>query len=355
MRLNIPDRYETNGESFTGGMGAVILCNDKYLDRIVAIKAINSINDTSRIQDEIKALQQIRSKHVVQIFDIFIDTQDSARRIGLVEEYISGEDLISLVGQNISRDKYLKILFQISSGISDIHDENLIHRDIKPNNIKFDQEGLIKIFDFGLTRSEESNAWTVGFKGTPGFAAPELYQSGSVFFSQAIDVYAFGVTAWSLDEPDLTEELKEMPPKANDRSFASLRDLPEEIVDLLDRTLSSNPDNRPKMLDVRDAISRHLLFGKHQALIVAGTSSYTLKDVDKSVELNYPTIGSLEITYDGLDFVVNIADGEVFVNNMSISEGYTLPGSCVITLGSFDRGAARKFITFDISHPEVVL
>jgi eukaryotic-like serine/threonine-protein kinase len=355
MRLNIPDRYVPTGETFSGGMGEVILCNDKYLDRTVAIKVISSITETARIQDEIKALQQIRSKHVVQIFDIFIDTQDSERKIGLVQEYLPGEDLTSLIENRLSRDEYLKILFQISSGISDIHGENLIHRDIKPNNMKFDQEGLIKIFDFGLTRSQEANAWTIGFRGTRGFAAPELYQNGSVFFSGAIDVYAFGMTAWFLDEPDLTTELKEMPPKPNARSFESLRDLPVEIIDVLDKTLSKDPEQRPKITDVRDTISRYLLYEKHQALIVAGEESYTLKDVNKSVDLNYPTIGSLEITYDGLDFVVNIASGEVFVNNIPINKGYKLPGSCVITLGAFERGAARKFITFDISHPEVVL
>jgi eukaryotic-like serine/threonine-protein kinase len=355
MRLNIPDRYELTGETFSGGMGEVILCNDKYLDRTVAIKVISSTSETSRIQDEIKALQQIRSKHVVQIFDIFIDTQDSDRKIGLIQEYLPGEDLTSLTKRKLSRDEYLKILFQISSGISDIHGENLIHRDIKPNNMKFDQEGLIKIFDFGLTRSQEKNSWTVGFRGTPGFAAPELYQNGSVFFSKAIDIYAFGMTAWFLDEPDLTTELKEMPPKPNARSFGSLRDLPVEIINILDKTLSTDPEQRPKIEDVRDTISRHLLYGKHQALIVAAGNSYTLKDVNKSLELNYPTIGSLEITYDGLDFCVNIANGEVFVNNIPINQGYKLPGSCVITLGTFERGAARKFITFDISHPEVVL
>jgi eukaryotic-like serine/threonine-protein kinase len=355
MRLNIPDRYVPNGRTFSGGMGEVILCNDTYLDRTVAIKVISSIPERARIQDEIKALQQIRSNHVVQIFDIFIDTQDSDRKIGLVQEYLPGEDLKSLTKKKLSKDEYLKVLFQISSGISDIHGENLIHRDIKPNNMKFDQEGLIKIFDFGLTRSQEANAWTVGFRGTRGFAAPELYQNGSVFFSEAVDVYAFGITAWFLDEVDLTEELKEMPPKPNARSFESLRDLPIEIANILDRTLLKDPEQRPKITDVRDTISRYLLYGKHQALIVAGTESYTLKDINKSVELNYTTIGSLEITYDGLDFVVNIANGEVFVNNMPTNKGYRLPGSCVITLGAIEHGAARKFITFDISHPEVVL
>jgi N-acetylmuramic acid 6-phosphate (MurNAc-6-P) etherase len=53
MRLNIPDRYVPTGKTFSGGMGEVILCNDKYLDRTVAIKIISSITEAARIHDEI--------------------------------------------------------------------------------------------------------------------------------------------------------------------------------------------------------------------------------------------------------------------------------------------------------------
>lgn len=355
MRVNFPSRYVKTGSIISGGMGNVILCCDKNLERPVAIKVVAGSDYTARVQDEIEALQKIRSKHVVQIFDIFIDGSGDDRCIGIVEEYLPGNELTVIAGNNFSEEEYLKILFQISCGISDIHEYGLIHRDIKPANMKFDQENLIKIFDFGLTRSQENNASTLGFRGTLGFAAPELYANGLVNFTKAVDTYAFGVTAWYLKDRELTQELKVRPPHPNVRKFSTLGGIPDKVAEILDATLDENPGRRPEMSDVRDTIARHLLYGKHQALIVGGTEVYNLRRIGQEVELNYSEIGSIVIRYTGLNFIISHISGNAFINNMPVSQGFMLPGSCVITLGGRELASRRKFITFDISHPEVVL
>jgi eukaryotic-like serine/threonine-protein kinase len=172
MSNGIPPRYIPTGTVFSGGMGEVLICKDEILEREVAIKFIQDVKDQRRLFDEIAALQKIRSKHVVQIFDVFLNDID--RKVGIVQEYVSGKDLVSFCsGKVLSIDEYLKILYQIASGVSDIHDQGLIHRDIKPSNMKFDQSSIIKIFDFGLARFSGQNDSTLGFAGTPGFAAPE--------------------------------------------------------------------------------------------------------------------------------------------------------------------------------------
>ena len=66
-------------------------------------------------------------------------------------------------------------------------------------------------------------------------------------------------------------------------------------------------------------------------------------------------MGGIEIRYDGLQFVVASVSGDVFVNNSAVTVGETLPGASVITIGAQNLGARRTFVTFDISHPEVVL
>jgi eukaryotic-like serine/threonine-protein kinase len=357
MQINLPSRYIQTSKEFQGGMGNVIVCQDQSLKRLVAIKFIRGSSHVARIQDEIRALQQIRSKHVVQILDLFIEGAGDDRCIGVVQEYVPGSDLTSLSGQNLSKNEYLKILFQIASGITDIHSQGLIHRDIKPNNMKFDQENLIKIFDFGLTRSQGIDACTLGFKGTLGFAAPELYQSGQVFFSKAVDTYAFGVTAWYLINSDLPQALLAHPPNLGSiSSFSSLRgDIPNEVSNILDATLSAIPSQRPDMALVSNTIAHCLLFNRHQALLSSGKDSYLLRGVGKSVRLESPKIAVVEVKYTGLDFIISNADGEVFVNNAPVTLGNKLPGSCIITLGNPQRGAARLFVTFDVSHPEVVL
>ena len=356
MSTGIPSRYISTGKVLTGGMGEVLICQDTSLEREVAIKFIQDFGDQRRLFDEIEALQKIRSKHVVQIFDVFISSFD--RRIGIVQEYVSGNDLVSLgEDQNWTLDEYLKVLYQIASGISDIHDQGLIHRDIKPNNIKFDQSGIIKIFDFGLARFTGKNDSTLGFAGTPMFAAPELYRSGFVPFTNAIDTYAFGITAWYLSGVEIPASLLERPPNfINTVSFASIPlQIPDAIVNILDRTLAEDPNNRTSILEVRSLLEKYLLRNKHRALFVYGGQAYTLEKTNRLVRLDVKNYGSLHIKYDGLNFLIDFVSGAVFINNQIASKGQILPKNCVITLGEPSRKAERLFITFDISNPEVVL
>ena len=98
-------RYTPTGEIIKGGHGEVIICIDEHLERKVAIKFISSDIDKRRLLDEIKALQTIRSKHVVQIFDILV-MQDPTR-IGIIQEYIPGKDLYEINGsKSIEKEKY---------------------------------------------------------------------------------------------------------------------------------------------------------------------------------------------------------------------------------------------------------
>jgi eukaryotic-like serine/threonine-protein kinase len=355
MSNGIPPRYVPTEKVLTGGMGKVIICQDTSLEREVAIKFIQDVGDQRRLFDEIAALQKIRSKHVVQIFDVFLNEVD--RRIGIVQEYISGNDLTSFAEKgSISLNEYLKVLYQIASGISDIHAQGLIHRDVKPNNMKVDQSNIIKIFDFGLARFSGKNDSTLGFAGTPGFAAPELYRSGLVPFTSAVDTYAFGITAWYLSGIKIPEPLLRRPPNfTNVPSFASLLlKIPQPIVSLLDRTLTEDLNNRPSMSDIRNLLGNYLLKDKHRALLVYGGETYNLSRAIRLVKLDVQNYGSLHVRYDGLNFVIDFVKGAVFVNNQEVHKGQFLPKNCVITLGK-TSSVARIFITFDISNPEVVL
>lgn len=72
--LVLPDRYEIKGDPMSGGMGSVIVCRDNFLERQVAIKVLQEVTEYRRLSDELTALQSIRSKHVVEIFDVITDT-----------------------------------------------------------------------------------------------------------------------------------------------------------------------------------------------------------------------------------------------------------------------------------------
>ena len=168
----LPARYQPSGPAVDGGMSSVAFCKDQILERQVAVKFLQTTTHRRRMDDELAALLKMRSKHVVQIYDLckFPD-----KCIGIIQEFIDGKDLLESFAPPTSIDSYYRQLWQIASGISDIHAVGVIHRDIKPNNMKVDPEGVIKIFDFGLARDAGPAAATVGFVGTPGLEmAPQI-------------------------------------------------------------------------------------------------------------------------------------------------------------------------------------
>ncbi len=102
-------------------------------------------------------------------------------------------------------------------------------------------------------------------------------------------------------------------------------------------------------------LAKHLLCERHKALVVfQGTASY-LDSARRSVRLRLPSIGEVEIVYDGFAFKVSAVSGDVFVNNRRVLAGDFLPGACVVALGAAEQKNRRKYITFDLSHPEIVL
>jgi serine/threonine protein kinase len=357
--LKLPDRYtEADVDLDSGGMSSTMVCMDGHLDRLVVVKQLAEGVDPRRILDELAALQAIRSKHVVQIYDVIRDVGGNVAAI--IEEYLPGDDLTQVAPPTTPLE-FLKVAYPIAEGIADIHRHGRVHRDIKRQNMKFDAEGCLKIFDFGLARDAGVNASTKGLLGTRGYMAPELFQGdedGRVSFTPAVDTFAFAATllVMVLGKPPacLSAQPPELP--SDEADFASVPfTLPDEISDMLNRCLDSNPANRPAMGDVANVFALHLLRDEHRALLVSGNNTYWIDRAKPKVRIAVSGRGTLSITYDGLRFVVSEISGDVAINNLAISNGDCLPGSCVIVLGAAALGTRRTMITVDVSHPEVVL
>jgi len=105
------------------------------------------------------------------------------------------------------------------------------------------------------------------------------------------------------------------------------------------------------MNDVQNVIARRLLENEHRALVVMNGQLHQLDRSKRIISLRLGSVGSLTIEYDGFDFNVTSASGQVLLNNSPAVAGAKVPGCCVITFGG---GAGRKFVTFDVSHPEVM-
>jgi serine/threonine protein kinase len=348
--MTIAGRYEPTGSTSAGGMGEVIECTDVHLKRRVIVKRLQVGVAERRLLDEQKALAKLRSKHVVQLYDIVELTDRGQRERAIVIEYIDGQNLP--VGSYRPSTLYLKVLWQIACGLRDIHAAGVIHRDIKPANIRLDTEGVIKIIDFGLARSR-TEARTRGAVGTPIYMAPELWGHNTVSFDQAIDVYAFGVTAVALLTTSVPPGLSSQPPRelSLQSLISILAGMPADIVAAIHACLRNDSTARPSMNDVQNIIARRLLENEHRALVVMNGQLHSLDRNNKGINLKLGAIGSLSIEYDGFDFIVVSASGEVLLNNSPATTGTKVPGCCVITFGT---GSNRRFVTFDVSHPEVM-
>lgn len=351
-------RYVSTGQEFSGGSGTVIICRDPNLERLVAIKFLQPYADKQTMQQEFAALQRIRSKHVVDIYDIVI--YQPGNHIGIVQEYIPGRDLSELLAlPPPSTAEYLALLYQIIAGIADIHQQGLVHRDIKPNNMKLCAERIVKIFDFGLARRGRSSL-THSLKGTFGFVAPELWATFTNEASPETDIYAFAVTAVCLAEGDIPNALQSNPLRKPDpaswissNGFSRLRiSLPAEVASALDCAIAPTADRRPTAEHLRDLIANHILMSRHRALFTHNGRSFICDRNTTTVRLGHENSNVL-VQYDGLRFLVHSVTGQVYINNTVAAAGSVLDGSCVITV--LGANQSRDFVTMDVSRPEVVL
>ena len=359
-KMIIGSRYELAGnDPLRGGMSEVHKGKDLHLDRDVMLKCLTPFQEPKRIVNEQIALQKVVSKHVVQLLDVVHEVIDGAERTFLVIEFIDGNDLREFTFDY--NEGYLKMLWQIATGLSQIHGFAVIHRDIKPGNIRIDQEGVAKIFDFGLARQQGVNNHTKEAIGTLSYISPEMLVDNTINFTTAADVFAFGVSALTLlnrPPPTWTKQLPRTIP--NDAVESHVPEFPPTVSNVLQRCLADAADDRPSMDEVCSVLAKVLLKEKHTAqLILPGSVSYIDKDRREGfpqvkITATNKTFSGLKISYDGDDFIVTKKIGDVLANNLTIEIGTRLEPSCVLAFPRPDVNIPY-FATFNVNQPEVLI
>ncbi|UZH01153.1 protein kinase family protein (plasmid) [Pantoea anthophila] len=347
------------GKTFSGGFGNLQLVRDTYLDREVLYKKMSRPKDNDQLVNEIQSLSKARSRHVIEIYDL-IKNPESGFLEGIIIEYLKGRDYLSY-HKEIPFDSYsyLIILYQISQALFDLHSSNIVHRDLKLENIKSTETGVLKIFDFGLSSTDEDYLTKLN-RGTVIYAAPELYRDNAKITSE-MDIYAFGICAWNLVSSfkGFCTALLERPPMSYS-AYTSIGNilrgkLDAEIINLIDSCLSYDPSLRPSAESLVSTIYKHLLYNKHKGLFVEGSSSiYELSHSKTGVRIKL-SHGEIVVNYTGFDFIINGVIGDVYINNSPAQVGSSLPNACLITFGRPDLGSNRRFVTFLSSHPELVI
>lgn len=352
--ISLPSRYEKVVKVLPGGgMSDTILCEDSNLGRQVVVKSLKAGVSAKKLQDELSALAAIRSKHVVQVLDV-IPSADGKTIVGFVEEFIDGAELEAL-SAGYGEKTALAALYPIACGVADIHAHGRVHRDIKPDNMRVDSHGTLKIFDFGLAKLD-GGAGTSQLYFSKGYSAPEVFEQdadGKHNFTKAVDVFAFGATAWwVLGGGTIPAGLKKIPPALDEINFNAFTALPGPVAAILNACMNAKPQKRPSMADIKALVAKYISRNEHRLLLTDGTNEYRVDRTKKTALLSGNNSG-LSIEYDGVDFVVRSVTGVVMANNVPVAIGDTITGSVVIVLGG--QNTYRLSITADLSHPEVIL
>ena len=194
-------RYKIQSLIGTGGMAAVYLAKDLILDRLVAIKVLRldfRQNDDAmrRFRREALSATQLTHPNIVCVYDV----GQSQEMNYIVMEYVEGTDLKDYVRQKgaLHPIEAVRIMMQIVSAIAAAHQNRIIHRDIKPQNILIDKEGNVKITDFGIAvaLSDTSLTQTNTLLGSVHYLSPEQARGGMATIQT--DIYALGIVLYEL-------------------------------------------------------------------------------------------------------------------------------------------------------------
>lgn len=197
----IANRYLINKKLGEGGMADVYLAQDSFLNREVAIKILRgklSLDPVAllRFQREANAASRLNHPNIVEIYDV---GEDGGQHY-IVMEYIRGKSLKELIAQRGAMDKQeaLQIMDQLLCAIIEAHKNNIIHRDIKPQNILVKDDGTVKIADFGIATVSDAVQLTQTdtVLGSVHYLAPELARGEMATFQS--DIYALGITFYEL-------------------------------------------------------------------------------------------------------------------------------------------------------------
>jgi serine/threonine-protein kinase len=251
----LADRYEVEELVGTGGMSSVYRAHDKLLDRKVALKVMHlqfgeDPEYVERFRREARSVASLSHPNVVTV----IDRGEHEGRQFIVFEYIEGENLKQLIQRRGPAPVVtsLELARQIAQALSFAHQQGLVHRDVKPQNVLLNGNGTAKVTDFGIARSldvQHGVTQTGTVLGTSDYIAPEQAQGQTV--DEQTDVYSLGVVMYELLTGEVPfpgesfvavamRHINEPPPPLRDKR----PDVPPRVEAMVQRAMAKSPRDR---------------------------------------------------------------------------------------------------------------
>lgn len=195
----VGDRYEILEKIGTGGMSDVYKAKDHKLNRAVAVKVLKqefseNANFVSKFRIEAQAAAGLMHPNIVNVYDV----GEENGIYFIVMELVEGITLKKYIEKKarLSVKEAISIAIQVSMGIEAAHNNHIIHRDIKPQNIIISKEGKVKVTDFGIAKAATSNTITSNVMGSVHYTSPEQARGG--YSDEKSDIYSLGVTMFEM-------------------------------------------------------------------------------------------------------------------------------------------------------------
>ena len=197
--MYLQGRYEIIEKIGSGGMADVYKAKDHKLNRFVAMKVLKpefsaDTNFIRKFQREAQAAAGLAHPNVVNVFDVGEDQGANYIIMELVEG-ITLKEYISRKGK-LTVKEATSIAIQVSMGLEAAHNRNIVHRDIKPQNIIISTDGKVKVTDFGIARVASSNTISTNAMGSVHYSSPEQVRGG--YSDYKSDIYSLGITMYEM-------------------------------------------------------------------------------------------------------------------------------------------------------------
>lgn len=250
----LAERYRIVGLLGKGGMGEVYRADDLKLGQPVALKFLPDHLKSdgaalARFHREVRVARQVTHRNVCRVYDI----TESDGHLFLSMEYIKGEELSSLLRRigRLPSDKATEIARQLCAGLAAAHDNDVLHRDLKPANVMIDENGDVRVMDFGIAGLTKEFGASEAISGTPAYMSPE--QLAGAELTATSDLYSLGLVLYEVFTGKKAFEASSLPELLKLRRSDSTPANPSSLVKDLDpvvervilRCLDKNPANRP--------------------------------------------------------------------------------------------------------------
>ena len=248
----VQERYEIVSKIGTGGMADVYKAKDHKLNCFVAVKVLKPEFRAdkafiSKFRVEAQSAAGLAHPNIVNVYDVGDDHGINFIVMELVEG-ITLKDYIEKKGRLAVREA-TSIAIQVSMGLEAAHHNNIVHRDVKPQNIIISTDGKVKVTDFGIARAASSNTISSNFMGSVHYSSPEQARGG--YSDYKSDIYSLGITMYEMltghvpfdGDTTVAIAIKHLQEEMQSpRKYVP--DLPKSIVQIIYKCTQKSPDRR---------------------------------------------------------------------------------------------------------------